>query len=133
MVLCSQKLFAQKFKHTGTYTTPSSINWTFCLSLMSKSSYEKFDKPPERYFSSHRPVFERFEYLIIWVAKSSNHSKPICAPNQRVPWASPKHLKPHSTINYWALTSTSKKVFSLPPPLYPEISHLTIMTVDLWP
>ena len=32
-----------------------------------------------------------------------------------VPWVSPKHLKPHSRINYWALTSTSKKVFSPPP------------------
>ena len=31
-------------------------------------------------------------------------------------WASPKHLKPHSTINYWAPTSTSTNVFSLPPP-----------------
>jgi hypothetical protein len=31
---------------------------------LSKSSYEKFDKSPGGYFSSHRPVFERFEYLI---------------------------------------------------------------------
>ena len=29
--------------HTGTYTIPSSRNQIFCLSLMSKSSYEKFD------------------------------------------------------------------------------------------
>ena len=50
-----------------------------------------------------------------WAAKSSNQSKPTCAPNRRVPWASPKHLKSHSTTNYWALTSTSKNVFSLHP------------------
>ena len=31
---------------------------------MPKSLYEKFDKPPERSVSSHRPVFERFEYFI---------------------------------------------------------------------
>ena len=50
-----------------------------------------------------------------WAAKSSNHSKAICGGVQRAPWASPKRLKPHSTTNYWALTSTSKNVFSLPP------------------
>ena len=33
----------------------------------------------------------------------------------KVPWASQKHSKPHSTTSYWALTSTLKKVFSLPP------------------
>ena len=30
-----------------------------------------------------------------WASKSSNHSKPICEYNQRVPWASSKRLKPH--------------------------------------
>ena len=64
MISCSQKLFAQKFKHTGAYIPLSYRNWIFCLSLMSESSYEKFDKSPERCFSSHMPVFERFEYLI---------------------------------------------------------------------
>ena len=39
----------------------------------------------------------------------------MCGGVQRVPWASPKRLKSHFTTNYWALTSTSKNVFSLPP------------------
>ena len=43
-----------------------------------------------------------------------------------VPWASPKRLKPHSTTNYWALTSTSKKVFSLPPSLYSAQCCITV-------
>ena len=64
MVSCSQKLFAHKFKHTGTYTPPSSRNRIFCLSLMSKSLYEKFNKPPGVSFSAHRPVFERFEHVV---------------------------------------------------------------------
>ena len=37
---------------------------SFCFSLMSKSSYEFFDKPPEVSFAAHRPVFERFKYLV---------------------------------------------------------------------
>ena len=60
-----------------------------------------------------------FRISYYWAAKSSNHSKPICGYYQRVPWASAKPLKLHSTMDYWALTSTSKSVFSNPPPLYP--------------
>ena len=44
MAFCSQKLSAQKFKHTDTYTPLSSRNWTICLSSMSKSSCERIDK-----------------------------------------------------------------------------------------
>ena len=36
----------KEINHTDTYTIPSSRNLFFCLPLMSKSSYEKFDAPP---------------------------------------------------------------------------------------
>ena len=67
--------------------------------------------PPTGQFSNISNNYILYSY---WAAKSSNHSKPICEHNQRVPWASAKRLKPHSTMNYWAPTGTSKSVFSLP-------------------
>ena len=64
IIFCSQKWLPQKSKHTDTYTSPNARNCTFCLSLMSKSSYEFFDKPPGGFSSARRPVFERFKYLV---------------------------------------------------------------------
>ena len=65
-------------------------------------------------FFSPQASFRAFRISYYWAAKSSNHSKTICEYNQRVPWASPKRLKPHFKRNYWAPTSTSKSVFSSP-------------------
>ena len=71
-----------------------------------------------RVFFLPQASFRVFRASYYWAAKSSNHSKPICVANQRVPWASPKRLKSHSIRNYWALTSTSKKGLFSPAPLY---------------
>ena len=57
-----------------------------------------------------RACFRVFRISYYWAAKSSNHSKPICDYNQRVPWASPKRLKPLSR-------APQKCVFSPPAPV----------------
>ena len=117
MVYCSQELFAQKIKRTGAHIPPSSRNWSFCLSLMSKSSYEKFDKPPERYFSSHKPVFERFEHLITGLP-NLQFTRKQCVGESRGPMSKSKALE--TALDNKILSSHAhlkKGIFSPRPPV----------------
>ena len=75
-------------------------------------------KPSRSVFFNPQACFRAFRMSYHWAAKSSNHSKRICALSQRVSWASLKRLKSQPKINYWAPMSTSKSVFFNPLPLY---------------
>ena len=133
MLLCSHKLSVQNFQHTDMYTPLSSRNWIPLFVLNVKIFVRKVHKSPGVYFSSYMPVFERFQISYYWAAKSSNHSKPTCEYNQRVPWASAKCLKQHSSMNCWASTGTSKSVFPSFPLCRTTVHHSQLIILKWTP
>ena len=63
---------------------------------------KSFFKDPKHWFVTG-PALTMLDVqtsLFLLITESSNHSKPICAPNRRVPWESPKRLKQHFTTSY---------------------------------